>query len=255
MYLLTLNCIEHDVPQVKPAVPEPTSGISTDDINLIHEDPESDIIEIVRQEQQSQLDIEDDVSPEFANDPLFKLLKELNTSMEAGGDIPTNFDPSALFASMPGMGNIGAGGPGASQAPPPPVAVKSRATVMMDLTWTLIHFVSNLVLAFYLGLHKSHEIAFNENGEVEATAVGEVPSSARLLWYFATLQLILQSSKFFFEARVPPPPSKIVSLASFLPQPFSGYVIMGVRYVRIIQTILQDFCLLLFIAGIASYFN
>ena len=95
MYLLTLNCIEHDVPQVKPAVPEPTSGISTDDINLIHEDPESDIIEIVRQEQQSQLDIEDDVSPEFANDPLFKLLKELNTSMEAGGDIPTNFDPSA----------------------------------------------------------------------------------------------------------------------------------------------------------------
>ncbi|KAF5101918.1 hypothetical protein D0Z00_000573 [Geotrichum galactomycetum] len=175
--------------------------------------------------------------------------------MEAGGDIPTNFDPSALFSSMPGMGNIPTGGAGANQAAPAPAPVKSRATMIMDLTWTLIHFVSNLVLALYLGLHKSHEIAFNENGDIEATAVGEVPSSARLLWYFATLQLILQSSKFFFEARVPPPPSKIVSLASFLPQPFSSYIIMGVRYVRIVQTILQDFCLLLFIAGIASYFN
>lgn len=257
--LLTLHFTEHVVAQPKPSATDPETVLLTEnnDADIVHNDPESDIIEIVRQEKQNSngLDIDDDVSPEFANDPLFKLLKELNSSMEAGGDIPTNFDPASLFSSMPGMGNLPAGGAGATQAPQQPAPTKSRTTLAIDLTWTLIHFISNFVLAFYLGLHKSHEIEFKDNGEVEATAIGDVPSSARLLWYFATLQLILQSSQFFLETRVPPPPSKIVSLASFLPQPFSGYIINGVRYVRIIQTISQDFCLLLFIAGVASYFN
>lgn len=226
-----------------------------------HEDPDSDILEIVREQQANQsyppgFDLEeDDVSPEFANDPLFKLLKQLNTGMEGGGQpSEMNFDPSALFANMPGMGNLGGATDGGIPSQSPAVApTVSRASLIADLSWTLIHVLSSLLLALYVGLHRGNKIAFNDDESVEASV--EAASPARLLWYFATLELVLQSSRFFLEHKLPPPPSKIAGYASLLPQPFAGYIITGLRYLRIIKTIAQDFCILLFIAGIASMFQ
>lgn len=247
--------LEHVVPQ-SAKEPEP--------VDTHHEDPDSDIQEIVRDQLQNQryppgFDMEeDDVSPEFANDPLFKLLKELNSSMGAEGDpsaggMPMDFDPSKLFASMPGMGNFeGMSNPG---APPPPTMAPapSRANVVADLIWTLVHLISMITLAMYAGLHKGGKVIFNDEDSIEASVTEASP--ARLLWYFATAELILQTSRFFMEAHLPPAPSKIANYASLLPQPFAGYIITGLRYLRILRTMAQDFCLLLFIAGVASYLN
>ena len=258
--------IEHVVPA---AISTSSASASTDEVDAtIHADPDSDITEILRYQKQEEAKYpegfnleEDDVSPEFANDPLFKLLKELNSSMGASGDaaggsgMPMDFDPSKLFASMPGMSGLeGMNSAGAGSASQPVPAVgSSRTNKIVDLSWTLVHFLSNFLLAIYLGLHRGNNINFTAEDSVEASA--EETSPARLLWYFATLELILQSSRFFLETRVPPAPSKIVSYASLLPQPFAGYIITGVRYLRIIQTIAKDFCLLLFIAGVASFLN
>lgn len=228
-----------------------------------HEDPDSDIQEIVREQQQLRqqdyppgFDLEeDDVSPEFANDPLFKLLKQLNTSVENGQDPAAagmDFDPSALFASMPGMGNLGGPPPGAAGAGPtssPQALGVTRSSLIADLSWTVIHIVSSLLLALRIGLHRGN-VLLNEDGSVDAAA--SLGSPTKFLWYFATLELVLQSSRFFLEARLPPPPSKIASYASLLPQPFAGYIITGLRYIRIVRVIAQDFCILLFIAGVAS---
>lgn len=214
------------------------------------------------------------MSPEFANDPLFKLLKELNSSMgSSGGDpgaggggasfgaglggMPMDFDPSKLFAGMPGMGNLASlasqGAAAGGMSSPPLAPSSSRADLVAKTSWTIVHFLCTVFLAIYVGLHRGSNITFIDEDSVQASV--EDVSSARLLWYFATLELVLQSSRFFLEARLPPAPSKIASYASLLPQPFAGYIITGVRYLRIIRTIAQDFCLLLFIAGVASYFN
>lgn len=243
-FCLSNICTDHVIASEKTEV----------QVNEKFEDPESDIIEIVRSDRENStgqqypagFDIqEDDVSPEFANDPLFKLLKQLSATGEQGAEMPTDFDPSSLFASLPGMGNIPTG-----DIPSQQTVDVSQNTLSTNLAWTLLHFFSHLFLAFYVGLHNSTDFIYGDESNIGDAS--EIISS-RVFLYFATLQLILQSARFFFEAQIPPPPSMMISIVSMLPQPFSQYILTGLRYIRIAKTIVQDFCVLIFVAGIASY--
>lgn len=197
------------------------------------------------------------------DDPLFKLLSTLNSNPMSGGK-PQDFnDFASQFASMMGMANPVAGGDGSGVAspgfadtplsPPPVPEPKSRRA---DLLWTALHFVMFLVLALSSRLVFSQAQQFSEQDVDLLYASSENPNAAaspsRLLWHFSTLELILQTSRFFLEHGAPPADSKLTKFASYLPHPFSSYLYTSARYVRMVKTIVQDFCLLLFVAGLYS---
>ncbi|VVT50416.1 uncharacterized protein SAPINGB_P002752 [Magnusiomyces paraingens] len=225
------------------------------------------------------------------NDPLFQLLSKLNSSTSSGSPKPQDFnDFASQFASMMGMSvptsSNGSGfseppstpfpfGAQQQQQPPPPVTPEpSPKSSRTDLLWTALHFVVFSVLAITSGLVFSQRRQFTELDIVRINeyydpsfeylappadnaldSASEAPPNLippKLLWYFSTLELVLQTSRFFIERGAPPADSKLTKFASYLPHPFNTYLYTGARYARMVKTIVQDFCLLLFIGGIYS---
>lgn len=205
------------------------------------------------------------------DDPLFKLLSQLNSvTSDSSGNEEKDFNAFASqFASMMGMPappQNNAGGAGAPPVPPPPpVTPKSKFN---DMVWTAIHFFLFTFLALFSGLTLSRATPFSDYEILSATEYDELSDTevdpnilalrglknSKLFLYFCTFELILQTTRFFLEKGAPPAGSMISTVASYLPQPFSGYLYTGARYIRIVGTIFQDFCVLLFVAGISTLF-
>ncbi|ANB15069.1 hypothetical protein AWJ20_2689 [Sugiyamaella lignohabitans] len=202
------------------------------------------------------------VPEDMASDPLFKLLSEMRGAGSAprngagdengaagSGDLPA--DPLAALSAMFGgadgaggafpFGDAGAGGfPG--MAGNGPTGQKSATPVRKsDVLWTLVHIVTSISLTVYFLLSRKAAIATNS-----------VPSSvsSSLVVLFCTAQVALHSARFVLEKGSPPSNSKIVSLASFLPNPFRQYVILLARYLHIGRVIVEDLCITLFVIGI-----
>lgn len=203
-------------------------------------------------------------STSFDDDPLFKLLNQLNS---VGSDENQSAEDinafASQFASMMGMPANGPNAPGSSNIPPPTAVPKSQKA---DLMWMILHFVVFVFLAITAGFGFSQLSAFgnvdvginNQSGDknVEPNALMlNTYSSSKLMWYFSTAELILQSTRFFIEKGAPPADSIIVTIANYIPYPFNEYFYNGARYIKMLRVIMQDFCVVLFVAGICSYFN
>lgn len=238
---------------------------------------------ISNEQQQQQIPSS---SENFDDDPLFKLLSQLNSvggNSPGGGPADFNAFASQLASVMGGAtGAAGGGGDSSSSPNKTPGATPSGASSprtqqsytnqtttthssrRADIFWSLIHFLIFLSLAIISGftfsqLRKTTTISVNEKIDEgsstileSADQVPETYSPSKLLWYFSTLELVLQTTRFFLENGAPPADSKITKLAVYLPHPFSGYLYTGARYIRMVRTIVQDFCLLLFVSGLYS---
>ncbi|CED83682.1 hypothetical protein [Phaffia rhodozyma] len=164
----------------------------------------------------------------------------------AGGLFPPGFDPSAGTEGQQDLMYSG---------------VKSR----MDRVFTIAHFLGVLGLVVFVlgwweptvrerrartgfvGEWDRGNLAWNDKG-----AGVELP----VFWAFATLSLILQTTRvMLFRSR--PPPSKLLSLASpflpFLPAQLKGYLFTASRYISMVTQFGQDLCLLLFCVALGRW--
>lgn len=202
-------------------------------------------------------------------DPLFKLLSQLN-SMGSEDAPAEDFNAFASqFASMMGMPNGAGVGPDGAASPgagiPSPTfttTVSTPKSRKADFFWILIHLVVFTFLALSSGFtfsqlskfppeHSLGDIDGNSEPIVQITTY----SASKLLLYFSTFELILQSTRFFLENGAPPADSTIAKFANYIPHPFNEYLYTGARYIKMVRTIVQDFCWLLFIGGLYSVFS
>ncbi|KAH8551709.1 hypothetical protein BGW37DRAFT_519984 [Umbelopsis sp. PMI_123] len=122
--------------------------------------------------------------------------------------------------------------------------------------WTLIHFVTMSLLGIYAVISEfkitgsSHFAHLMLNKEPDS--VFPYGPSFPLFWYFVTLELILQSSRLFYQKGQPPQSSILGSIAAYLPPPFSTGILLFLRYSLIWKCLVNDCCLLLFIVGMAQ---
>ncbi|KAK9370800.1 hypothetical protein V1509DRAFT_614750 [Lipomyces kononenkoae] len=115
--------------------------------------------------------------------------------------------------------------------------------------WRSVHAVSIILLALFsvitLDLKGSQisrvESLGNENGAV--------------IWYFATIELLLQSTRFLIEKGRSPSKSIFTKVAGYIPPPYSSYLLLAARYTHIVTNIIQDFCLLVFLLGINAWWQ
>ncbi|CAI2169299.1 11879_t:CDS:2 [Funneliformis geosporum] len=122
--------------------------------------------------------------------------------------------------------------------------------------WQVIHFGTIILLG---GLLASVEFLrekgawtrfyrLNYERPEDIIATESIPYM-RVFWYFITVELILQSSRMFFQQDRVFQGSTLGQFASKLPAPFSDVLTVLLRYNLIWNSLLEDICILVFIVG------
>lgn len=169
-------------------------------------------------------------SREQTDDPIMRMMEQMmgGAGSEASGAIP------------PGLANMfGAGTP--QQQEPADAA---------NRIWRIVHAMCALLLAFYA------VSASTFNGSKLARAsLTDGAAMPQLFWMFTTIQLVLQSSRYFIDRGQLQVPGIFGTVASFLPAPYSDYLRMVARYGTIYTTIVSDAMIIIFVFGCMAWWN
>jgi hypothetical protein len=154
------------------------------------------------------------------------------------------------------MGGVGGlSGPGMGMGmPPPEIQQMQQREQSWGMRWKALHVLSSLCLAVWVlrGTGWSFTGSALERAESANMTREEAPP---LFWYFTTMELILQSSRFFLEKGRPPPGSWLTTIGGFLPHPFGTFLTTIARYSVIWTTLIADAGVLIFCLGMVSWWN
>lgn len=181
--------------------------------------------------------------PNMEEDPMMKMMAQM---MGAAGGAPG----SSPFPGMPPM----MGMPGQQQ---PSTQTSSYHTI-----WRLIHALVALGLGFYLTLFTNFSgtklerdtaaLAIQQHGVVGPD--DETERQKRLFfWMFATSEAVLLTTRFFLDKGRAPPPGFVWTVVGFVPEPFKGYLSVGLKYGQIFTTVRSDILTCMFVLGICSW--
>jgi GET complex subunit GET2 len=189
-------------------------------------------------------------------DPMMKMMQQLLTG--SGGLDPNN--PNAL---PPGLAQLLQGTAGgnfgqeqaqdqfSSPAPPPPPTVSAA-------TWRLLHALTSLILALAVTISSPKRFtgslsARDRSSLNDGLAGSEVGS--RLFFWFASVEVVLQSSRFFMERGQLRSGGMLGTIARVLPEPYAGYVRVVGRYWTIFATVISDALVIVFALGAVAWWN
>ncbi|KAK4455541.1 hypothetical protein QBC34DRAFT_390208 [Podospora aff. communis PSN243] len=194
--------------------------------------------------------------PGLDDDPMMRMMMQMlgvnpgdGSSMPgaAAGGSPFPFPPGAAganpFMNMPSM-------PG---APTAAAVIPDRYASL----WRLLHTAVALGLGLYIALWTSFT-GSEADRERSKIAGGEMADSARNFFYaFATAEAVLLTTRYFMDrGRSAAGGGGILGMvAGFLPQPFKGYVEIGLRYGQIFGTVKADVLVCIFVLGVCAWFR
>ncbi|KAH0565955.1 hypothetical protein GP486_000647 [Trichoglossum hirsutum] len=122
--------------------------------------------------------------------------------------------------------------------------------------WKAVHAVFALTLAIYIVVTTSFAgTRTARRQEPPPSHVAPRASGTNFFWLFATVELLLQSTRFFLEKGRAPRDSLLGNIAQYLPPPFAGYLVVLARYSVIYKMIVQDGMLILFVLGCTAWWN
>ncbi|KAG9292703.1 hypothetical protein G9A89_008291 [Geosiphon pyriformis] len=150
-----------------------------------------------------------------------------------------------LFPFLPEMlliGSLGSNG-------------KSKQADSEARLWKLIHFVVMVLLGIYMIFLEFkresgawHRFAYLNDQSPYSIINNDSIESQSLFWYFAVLELLLQSSRILLQQERTFHGSNIGKLVSRLPSPFSEVLIVLMRYRLIWNSLWEDITVLVFMA-------
>jgi hypothetical protein len=206
-----------------------------------------------------------------ADDPMRLMIEQLlggpgtsgdGTASPAGGgggggapQFPPGMLPPALERILSAVPNAQPGAPGAGlfggQQVEQPRSVSAAS-------WRVLHAAASLLLALYVTLTfeggfvgtKAARVATDGDAWVARGDIGR-----RLFVWFATVEVVLQSARFFLERGQLQKSGLLGTLAAFVPEPFAGYLRIVGRYNVIFSTLLQDALVIIFVLGLMVWWN
>lgn len=178
--------------------------------------------------------------PNMEDDPMMKMMAQMMGGAGGPGSSP--------FPGMPPMTGL----PG-QQSPPQPSPYHT--------TWRLIHALVALGLGFYLALFTTFS---GTSAEREAAAVthhqqhlaadDENERRRRIFfWTFATSEAVLLTTRLLLDKGRAPPPGLMWTIVGFIPEPFKGYLAVGLKYGQIFTTVRTDILTCIFVLGVCSW--
>ncbi|KAL3427169.1 hypothetical protein PVAG01_00679 [Phlyctema vagabunda] len=166
-------------------------------------------------------------------DPMMKMLQQ----MMGGAGGPGGAPGAAGMPSFPGMPGQGAAGPADPYA----------------YLWRIVH----AIFALSLGLYIAFTTTFSGTRlDRERSAIAAEFTQVHFFWMFATVEVLLQSSRYFIEQGKSVQLGGVVgTVVGFLPQPWKGYVELVGRYSRIWTTITGDAFACVFVLGCVAWWK
>jgi len=173
-----------------------------------------------------------------AEDPIMAMMQQMMGG--AGGPNGVGI-PSGLASMLNGGGGGGGVFPGQS-----PVALDPKAQI-----WRILH----AVCALLLGLYTISSVTFSGSKVARDYADITVSPPPRLFWMFATMELVLQSTRFFLDGGHLPPSGILGTVGQFLPEPYAGYVRIFARYSVYYTALVADVSLVVFVLGVTAWWK
>jgi hypothetical protein len=174
------------------------------------------------------------------DDPMLKMLQQVMGAIP--GEVPGGM-PS--FQGLPPMGMPGQQAPGA--------AAVSTADDPYAYLWRIVHAVFALGLGLYIALTTTFTgTKLGREMSALTKATGE-ESSAHFFYIFATVEVLLQTSRFFMEKGRVQQGGLLGMIMGILPEPWKGYLALMTRYGRIWTTVSADAMVCIFVLGICSW--
>lgn len=143
----------------------------------------------------------------------------------------------------------------------PPQATKAAAATATSASlWRILHAVSALALGIYLAAHTSFVAAPRLLTEARSTASGKgglVPGSGGdMFWMFAGAELLLQGSRMVLERGEGREMGGWVGMVGgMLPEPWRGWVRLGMRYRGIWGTVVEDGMVVVWVLGCVGWWR
>ena len=119
--------------------------------------------------------------------------------------------------------------------------------------WKILHAVFSVLLGIYVTA-KSH--AFN--GDVTRGGIDGAghEGGANVFWAFATAELVLQSSRFFYERGHESQLGGWMGIVgNMLPEPYISWIKLAGRYSGIWSTVVEDGMVVIFVLGVVAWWK
>lgn len=181
------------------------------------------------------------------DDPMVRMMQQM---MGAMGGNPS--DPNAPPPDLPPMmkAMLGGGGGADKQDLAPPATGSAYM-------WRTVHAVFALILAAYIArvsTFNGSKLARSQSVYTEDSGYG---LGSRMFTIFCTAELLLQSMRYFAEKGQLQGNGMIAKVANsgMIPEPYAGYIRIAGRYIGIVQTIIADAMVIVFVFGAMAWWQ
>lgn len=121
--------------------------------------------------------------------------------------------------------------------------------------WRIVH----AIFALGLGLYVATTTTFNGSkiARLQGTGAADDTVVVNVFYIFATVETVLQSSRYFFEKGQLQGAGWLATIANsgMVPEPFNGYLKVAGRYITIWNTVVGDAMALVFVLGVVAWWK
>lgn len=184
---------------------------------------------------------------------MMRMLQQLMGGAQGQEGGPEGLPPA--LAAMLGATGQAQGGSGQVKTDPPTSAY----------LWRILHTISALCLGIYLATHASFASSSSRLSDPRSTA--RPPASSAygdeggmvakdIFWLFAATEVLLQGSRMVLEGNRQAEMSGWMGMVmGVLPEPWRGWVRLGVRYRGIWGTVVEDGMVCVFVLGVVGWWR
>ena len=144
---------------------------------------------------------------------------------------------------------------------PPGSAQQDQAAAVAEAgssyLWKIVHAVFAFSLAVYIALNSTFNGTQISRVQSAAAPEGTTGVGPQLFIIFTSVELVLQSSRYFLERGQLQGGGMLATVANsgFIPEPYNHYVRVLGRYITIAQTIFADAMVVVFVLGCLAWWH
>lgn len=181
-------------------------------------------------------------------DPMMRMMQQMLSGAGGDGGFPA-MDPNEMNDLPPFMKNL-------MQAQQQTSAEANTPVSSSAYLWRVVHAVFAVGLAAYIALTGT----FNGTKLSRSESVAGFSSgnnTPNLFYVFATVELVLQTSRYFLEKGRLQGSGWLATIANsgLVPEPWGGYVRVLGRYATIWQTVVGDAMVVVFVLGCMAWWS
>ncbi|PHH82900.1 hypothetical protein CDD82_4334 [Ophiocordyceps australis] len=180
------------------------------------------------------------------------------------GGAPAEQDALAqLMSQMMGSSGLGPGASPFAGIPSPMMqAQQPPGPDAYTTLFRLVHAIVGLGLGLYVIMVTPFTGTRLEREREALAATSSLGYATELehhrrffFWLFASAETILLSTRFLLDKGRTPPPGMLWTLLGYLPEPWKGYLGVGLRYGQIFTTVRADILACMFVMGVCAWYR